>query len=86
MRLDGAVTIAVWSDLDGPEVRAAVLTFGLDGLPFRYLDGAGIPMRYKLRRVEGEPIPMSVLAEMEGRPAEPWKGARRSRGRSGTGR
>jgi hypothetical protein len=30
-------------------------------------------MRYKVRRVEGEPVPMNVLAEMERRPAEPWK-------------
>jgi hypothetical protein len=30
-------------------------------------------MRYKVRRVEGEPVPMNVLAEMERNPAEPWK-------------
>jgi hypothetical protein len=30
-------------------------------------------MQCKLRWVEGEPVPMSVLAEMERRPAEPWK-------------
>jgi len=30
-------------------------------------------MRYKLRRVEGEPVPLSVLTEMEQHPAEPWK-------------
>ena len=64
---EGGVTIGVWSDLDGPEVRAALRTFGSDGLPVRYLDGAGIPMRYKLRRAEGEPVPMNVLAEMERR-------------------
>jgi len=53
MALEGGATIGVWSDLDGPEVRAALRTVGSDGLPVRYLDGAGIPMRYKLRRVEG---------------------------------
>jgi hypothetical protein len=72
MRLEGAVTIGVWSDLDGPEVRAALRTFGSDGLPMRYLDGAGIPMRYKLRLVEGEPVPMIVLAAMEQHPVDPW--------------
>ena len=73
MALEGGATIGVWSDLDGPEVRAAVRAFGSDGPPVRYLDGACIPMRYKLRRVEGEPVPLSVLTEMEQHPAEPWK-------------
>ena len=73
MAFEGGATIGVWSDLDGPEVRAALGTFGSDRLPVRYLDGAGVPMRYKLRRVEGEPVPMNVLAEMERHPAEPWK-------------
>jgi hypothetical protein len=73
MALEGGATIGVWSDLDGPEVRAALRTFGLDRLLLRYLDGAGVPMRYKVRRVNGEPVPMNVLAEMERNPAEPWK-------------
>ena len=73
MALKGSAAIGVWSDLDGPEVRAALRTFGSDGPPVCYLDGAGIPMRYKLRRVEGEPVPMNVVAEMEQHPAEPWK-------------
>jgi hypothetical protein len=72
MALEGCATIGVWSDLDGPEVRAALRTYGSDGLPVRYLDGAGVPIRYKLRRVKGEPVPMSVLAEMERQAAEPW--------------
>jgi hypothetical protein len=58
MRLDGAFTIGVWSDLDGPDVRTALRVLGMDGLPVRCLDGADIPMRYKARRVEGEPVPM----------------------------
>jgi hypothetical protein len=73
MPLEGGATIGVWSDLDGPEVRAALRTFGSDRLPLRYLDGAGVPVRYKVRRVEGEPVPVNVLAGMEGHPAEPWK-------------
>jgi hypothetical protein len=55
------------------EARAALRIFGLDRRPVRYLDGAGIPMRYKERRVEGERAPMNVLAEMERHPAKPWK-------------
>jgi hypothetical protein len=74
MALESGATIGVWSDLDGPEVRAAVRAFGLGGLPVRYLDGAGIPMRYKLRRVEGEPVPMNVLAELERRQADLMEG------------
>lgn len=73
MALEGGVTIGVWSDLDGPEVRAALRAFGSDRLAIRYLDGAGIPMRYKLRRVEGEPVPMNVLSEMERHREDPWK-------------
>jgi hypothetical protein len=73
MALEGGATIGVWSDLNGPEVRAALRTFGSDRLPVRYLDCAGVPMRYKARRVEGEPVPMNVLAAMEQHPEEPWK-------------
>jgi hypothetical protein len=73
MALEAGATIGVWSDLDGPEVRAALRTLGSDRLPIRYLDGAGVPMRYKSRRVEGEPVPLNVLAEMEREPAEPWR-------------
>jgi hypothetical protein len=73
MQLDGTTTIGIWSDHDGPEVRRALGTFGSGQLPIRYLDGAGIPIRYKLRQVEGEPVPMNVLAEMERNPAKPWK-------------
>jgi hypothetical protein len=73
MALEGNATIGEWSDLDGPEVRVALRTFGSDRLPVRYLDGASVPMRYKLRRADGEPGPMNVLAKMEQHPAEPWK-------------
>ena len=71
--LEEGATIGVWSDLDGPDVRTALRAFGFDRLPLRYLDGAGVPLRYKLRRVEGESVPMAVLSEMERHPAEPWK-------------
>jgi len=72
MALDGGMTIGLWSDLDGPEIRAALRAFGSEHVPVRYLDGAGVPMKYKVRQVDGEPVPMSVLAEMERHPAEPW--------------
>jgi hypothetical protein len=49
MRLDGGFTIGIWSDLDGPEIRTALGSLRLDGLAVRYLDGPGIPMRYKVR-------------------------------------
>jgi hypothetical protein len=73
MALEGSATIGVWSDLDGPEVRAALRTFGSELLLIHYLDGAGVPMRYKVRWVDGEPVPMNVLAAMEQHPADPWK-------------
>jgi hypothetical protein len=70
MALEGGATIGVWSDFDGSEVRAALRTFGSDRLPILYLDGAGVSARYKVRRAEGEPVPMNVLAEMEWRQAD----------------
>lgn len=73
MRLDGITTVGIWSDLDGPEIRKALRTFGSHQLPVRYLDGADVPTRYKLRRVDGEPVPMNVLTEMQRHQDEPWK-------------
>jgi hypothetical protein len=69
----GVLAIGIWSDLDWLGVRAALRVFDLDQLPVRYLDGAGIPLRYKVRRVDGEPVPLNVLIGMEQNPAEPWK-------------
>jgi hypothetical protein len=37
MALEGGATIGVWSDLDGPEVRAALRVLGSHLLPVRYL-------------------------------------------------
>lgn len=69
----GGAMIGVWSDLDGIEVRTALRALGSDRLPIRYLDGAGIHERYKVRRAEGEAVPVNVLKEMEQHAAEPWK-------------
>ncbi len=66
----GELVIGIWSDLDGPDIRAALRVLDADRLPVRYLDGAGIPMQYKLRRAEGEPLPINVLGEMERHPRE----------------
>jgi hypothetical protein len=71
MRIDGVDYAGIWSDLDGPEVRAALRTYGNGHLPVRYLDG-DVPMRFKLRVVPGEPVPANVLIEMEKHPQEPW--------------
>jgi hypothetical protein len=72
MEIDGVATIGVWSDLDSPGIREALSVLGSEGLPVRYLDGAGIPARYKLRYVDGEPVPLSVLQQMEQRD-RPWR-------------
>jgi hypothetical protein len=71
MRIDGSDYVGIWSDLDGPEVRAALRTYGSHELPVRYLDG-DVPMRFKLRVVPGEPVPANVLIAMELEPKQPW--------------
>jgi hypothetical protein len=70
---DGSHAIGVWSDLDSAELRQAIRTVGWDGSLVRYLDEPGTPLQYKVRKVEGEPAPLAVLAEMEQHPVEPWK-------------
>jgi hypothetical protein len=72
MRIDGVDMVGVWSDLDRPEIRAALRVYGNGHLTVRYLDSDGIPMKYKLRRVPGEPVPTNVLVAMEQGPSEPW--------------
>jgi hypothetical protein len=72
MRLEGGEAIGVWSDLDLPAIRAALRILGMGELPVRYLDGPAVPLKYKLRRIAGEPVPEYVRLEME-RSSEPWK-------------
>lgn len=72
MRLETGDVIGVWSDLDSPAIRSALRTLGVSHLPVRYLDGPGIPDRYKLRRVPGDPVPDLVRREME-LSREPWR-------------
>jgi hypothetical protein len=76
MQIDGQPVIGIWSDRDGPHVRHALAVFGNERLPVRYLDGKNVPLRYKLRKVRGEPVPLAILAVIEQRTAwheEPWK-------------
>jgi hypothetical protein len=74
MEIDGRFTIGIWSDLDSPTLRDASRVFHPEGMPpVCYLDDAGSPIQYKLRSVEGEPVPLRVLAEMQRNPSEPWK-------------
>jgi hypothetical protein len=70
--LETGPAIGIWSDLDGPEIRAALRTLGNAELAVRYLDGAGVPMDYRAPSIEGEPVPTEVLKEMERQTAEPW--------------
>jgi len=71
LQLEGVEAVGVWSDLDGPEVRAALRTLGGEAALIRYLDGDAIPPDFKARWVDGEPVPGDVRAEMERNPADP---------------
>jgi len=72
LEVDGTTTIGIWSDLDGPDIRAALLVLNLDRLPVAYLDGSTVAEHQKGRLCAGEPVPMDVVTEMERHPAEPW--------------
>jgi hypothetical protein len=72
MHLESGDAIGLWSDLDSSAIRDALKAIEMDNLPVRYLDGDGIPVRYKLRQVAGDPVPDSVRREME-QSVEPWK-------------
>jgi hypothetical protein len=77
--LSGVETIGIWSDLDGPHLREALALFHPDGMPpIRYLDGPGIPMRYKVRVPPGQPVPLNVVAVMQRLSAgKPWEARER---------
>jgi hypothetical protein len=72
MELNGVFTVGIWSNLDSPEIRAALRCFHDEDPPVVYLDGSAVPDRYKLTRLAGEPAPLNVLHAMEQNPAEPW--------------
>jgi hypothetical protein len=80
MRLGGRDVVGVWSDSDSPVLRNALHVMGSGELPLLYLDVPGVPLRYKLRDVPGEPVPSHVRLEMERSP-EPWRVRNRSKWR-----
>jgi hypothetical protein len=80
MRLESGDAVGIWSDLDSPDIRNALRIMGSGGIPILYLDAPGIPLRYKLRRVPGEPVPAHIHEEME-RNSKPWEVRDRSKWR-----
>jgi len=65
MLMPEGLTIGIWSDLDCASIRAALQILGKRDMPVRYLDGSGIPTRFKVRQVSGKPVSLEVLREME---------------------
>ena len=59
IELEGALVAGIWSDLDGPHVRRALQALGHAPGAVCYLDGPDVPLRYKLRRGKGQPVPAS---------------------------
>jgi hypothetical protein len=72
LELEGQALIGVWADQDSPIIRAALQIVGWGDLPVRYLDGAGVPDRYKGTRLSMEPVPIAVLHAMEAALEKPW--------------
>jgi hypothetical protein len=81
MRLEAGDAIGVWFDLNSLAIRNALHILGIGELPVLYLDAPVVPLRYKLRRVTGEPVPEYVRREME-RHSEPWKVGEQMLGRA----
>jgi hypothetical protein len=71
MGFETGLAIGLWSDQDSAAIRNLVRIVWAGELPVRYPDGPGVPLRYKVRRVPGEPVPADVRLEMEAS-AEPW--------------
>jgi len=72
--LNGVPVLGLWSDLDGPHLRAAIRILGNQNVPVRYLDGPGIPMRFKARRMKGTPVPLDIVQAMQDAEIEPpWE-------------
>lgn len=64
LTIDGVATVGLWSDLDGPHIRAALARFHSGDWPVVYLDGPGIPDEYKGRVPLGQPVPLEVVQAM----------------------
>jgi hypothetical protein len=70
--IDGAEAVGIWSTQDSPAIRAAIRIAGWPG-PIRYLDGRGIPDKYKGTRLPDDPPPLAVVDEMQANiDGEPW--------------
>lgn len=41
--------VGVWSDVDGPEIRTALRSLGMQSLPVVHLESADVDVRYKVR-------------------------------------
>ena len=72
LTLDGERVVGVWSDRDGERLRGALREIGAGALTVVYLDGPGVPDRWKGRAAAGEPVPLNVLQAMMAAAAEPW--------------
>ncbi|MFL6448520.1 MAG: hypothetical protein ACJ746_12640 [Bryobacteraceae bacterium] len=70
LELDGVMTAGIWADLDSKDIRDA-LEIRFPGIPTCYRDGKDSALD-KDRRVAGEPVPLSVLAEMVKCESRPW--------------
>jgi hypothetical protein len=70
--LAGRPVNGIWSDLDAPHIREALRILGNQDIEVRYLDGPGIPLRYKVRTMKGQPVPLEIVRAME-RSATPWQ-------------
>jgi len=49
IRQQAGFSVAIWEDLDGPELRDAIRAVGMGDQPVVHLEGPNVPMRYKVR-------------------------------------
>jgi hypothetical protein len=73
IEINDVAMMGIWADRDSRDIRQALLMTGREEMPVRYLDGPDVPVQYKLRRVPGECVPLSVLRAMEAEPNVPWE-------------
>ena len=69
----GETTVAIWSNIDSASIRGALKVVGWDSLKVKYLDSPAVPIRYKVSNLDGDPVPLEVLAEMEAADDQPWE-------------
>lgn len=60
IRLGSELKVGLWSDVDGPEIRAAIDTLGMSELQVIHLETAAVDFNYKIRsvpdRLKAEPF------------------------------